>query len=343
MRILITGAAGLIGSEVAVRLAARGHSIVALVHRDPHIIGNDRTPASTRPYGSQPPSPGEIATLTGTISASGLGLQAPPAVDLIIHSAAITAFDAAPALYEAVNIAGARHVSALAASAGVPLLHVSTAYVCGAADGVVSEKRIGHSFVNGYEASKAEAERLIAASGARHAIARPSIVVGDWASGQIRDFTNIYGLFRLIAAGLVPVLPAAPHATLDLVPIDHVATGIIAMAEGFAGVEGKTLHLVAEKPTPLAALAAAIAAVPGLGHVAFTANAPPLPRRIAAVAGLYTPYLLRSPAFDTSIASAHVPPCPSTDAAWLARLIGFCITDGFVAPRAERNLQRTSG
>jgi len=140
----------------------------------------------------------------------------------------------------------------------------------------------------------------------------------------------------------VPVLPAAPAASLDLVPIDHVAGGIVAMAEAFDAVAGKTLHLVAQQPTPLPALAAAIAAVPGLGQVRFAANAPPLPRRIAAVAGLYTPYLERGPIFDTANAAALVPPCPPTDTAWLDRLIGFCLADGFVAAR-ERPPQRISG
>jgi nucleoside-diphosphate-sugar epimerase len=167
--------------------------------------------------------------------------------------------------------------------------------------------------------------------------ARPSIVVGDSAHGAIREFTNIYSLFRLIASGLLPNLPAAPGATLDLVPIDHVVGGIIAMAEDMAAVAGRTLHLVADQPTPLADLAAAIGAVPGLGSVRFVdpAEASPLPRRIAAVAGLYTPYLMRGPRFDTAAAAALLPPCPATDRAWLGRLIGYCLDAGFVSARPD--------
>ena len=41
LRILLTGAAGLIGGELAARLVAAGHDVTALVHRNREIRGND--------------------------------------------------------------------------------------------------------------------------------------------------------------------------------------------------------------------------------------------------------------------------------------------------------------
>lgn len=41
LRILITGAGELIGGEIAARLAARGHRVSGLVHRNPQVRGND--------------------------------------------------------------------------------------------------------------------------------------------------------------------------------------------------------------------------------------------------------------------------------------------------------------
>ena len=84
MRILVTGAAGLIGGELCARLVARGHQVTALVHRDPQVRDNRRAPVAG------------LAVMTGDVTQPGLGLAAVPAVDLVIHSAAITAFDAAP-------------------------------------------------------------------------------------------------------------------------------------------------------------------------------------------------------------------------------------------------------
>jgi nucleoside-diphosphate-sugar epimerase len=335
MRVLVTGAAGLLGGELCARLAARGHAVTALVHRDGSICGNDRRPVEG------------LTLLRGDVRLPGLGLAARPEVDLVIHSAAVTAFDAPEAVYAAVNAGGARNVAAL----GLPLLHVSTAYVCGTRDGRIGEDETGSDFVNGYEASKAAGEAMVRAAMARGlpaAIARPSIIVGDWATGAIRSFDNIYMIFRLIAEGRVRTLPASPGASLDLVPIDHVAGSIVAMAEDFDRFQGKTLHLVGSAPVPLTSLGEAVAAVPDLGRPRFVpadrfdpAALPPIERRYhAAAAALYTAYLQRSPRFDTSVAGALLRACPPCDAKWLSRLIGYCLDQGFVRPREP---QRISG
>lgn len=332
MRVLVTGAAGLIGGELCARLVNRGHTVTALVHHSPLVIGNDRRPVAG------------LTVVNGDVTRPGLGLDLPPMVDLVIHSAAVTAFDAPPVAYETVNIGGTRHAIAVARAAGAGLLHVSTAYVCGKTTGTIAETTTGSDFVNGYEASKASAEALVHASGIPFAIARPSIVVGDAATGAISRFENIYMIFKLIAEHRVRTLPAAADAALDLVPIDHVTAGIVAMAEGFAAVSGQILHLVAANPTPLRAIAAAIAAIPGLGAPHFIApdafdprNLPPVERRYhAAAAALYTSYLLRSPRFDTANATDFGLQCPATDRAWLDRLIGFCLDAGFVSARRGR-------
>ena len=335
MKILVTGASGLIGGELCARLAARGHQVSALVHRATAISGNDGRPVDG------------VTLLSGDVRLPGFGLAATPAVDLVIHSAAITAFDAAAEDHAAVNTGGAAHAAAL----GRPLLHVSTAYVCGTRDGRIGEDETGSNFVNGYEASKAAGEAAVRAAMARGlpaAIARPSIVVGDWANGTIRSFDNIYMLFRLIADGRVRALPAAPGASLDLVPIDHVAGSLVAMAEDFGRFAGTTLHLVGSAPVPLTVLGAAVAAFPGLGRPQFVpaeafdpAALPPIERRYhAAATALYTAYLQRSPRFDTSVAGALLPACPPCDAEWVARLIGYCLERGFVR---RREAQRISG
>lgn len=329
MRVLVTGAGGLIGGEVSARLAARGHAVTALVHRNLDVQDNQRRPVTG------------VAVVHGDVRQPGFGLAAAPAVDLVIHSAAVTAFDAAPEAYQSVNIDGTAHAIGVARAAGARLLHVSTAYVCGARDGVIAESDTGTAFINGYEASKAAGEALVWRSRLDFAIARPSVVVGDSATGAISRFENIYMIFRLIAEGRVRTLPAAAAASLDLVPIDHVAGGIVAMAEDFANVKGQTLHLVADRPTPIARIGEAIAAVPGLGAPHFVApelfdpaTLPAIERRYhAAAAALYTSYLLRGPVFDAANARAFGLHCPPTDRAWLDRLIGHCLDAGFVTSR----------
>ena len=87
----------------------------------------------------------------------------------------------------------------------------------------------------------------MAASGVPFAVARPSIVLGDHAKGAIRDFPSLCNVFRLMARGKVGVFPTSADATLDLVPLCHVAEGIVRLAERFGG-EGQLLRDGPEDP-----------------------------------------------------------------------------------------------
>ena len=330
---MVTGAAGLIGSELCARLAGAGHAVTALVHRRHDLSDNRGQLVPSRAEGADPAA-GEVVTRRGDVRVAGFGLGQAPAIDLLIHSAAVTAFDAAEDVYRTVNIDGTRHAIAVARASGAGLLHVSTAYVCGTTDGAIAP-----AFTNGYEASKAAGEALVRASGLRFAIARPSVVVGDWANGQISRFENIYMIFKLIAEGRIRTLPAAAGATLDLVPIDHVIAGLLLMTGRFADFAGQTVHLTARTPTPIPAIGTAMARA-GLSTPEWVApsNFDPaaLPagerRWHAAAATLYTAYLLRDPRFVADC--PLLPPCPPTDAAWMDRLIAFAVAAGFVRAKA---------
>jgi nucleoside-diphosphate-sugar epimerase len=335
---MVTGAAGLIGSELCAQLAAAGHAVTALVHRRHALVDNRGQPVPSRAEGVDPAA-GEVVTRSGDVRQPGLGLMQAPAIDLLVHSAAVTAFDAAEDVYRAVNIDGTRQAIAVARASGAGLLHVSTAYVCGTTDGPIAPGFTGSAFTNGYEASKAAGETLVHASGLPFAIARPSVVVGDWASGQISRFENIYMIFKLIAEGRIRTLPAATGATLDLVPIDHVIAGLMVMTDRFADLAGQTVHLTARAPTPIPAIGTAMARA-GLGTPEWVAPAQFDPAQLpvgerrwhAAAATLYTAYLLRDPRFVADC--GLLPPCPPTDAAWMDRLIAFAVAAGFVRVKA---------
>lgn len=333
-RIFVTGAAGLIGGEIAARLAARGHLVTALVHRNPDVRGNDGNSPSLR------------AVLRGDVSQPRFGLENFASVatdhDLLIHCAATTRFDLSPEQYRATNVAGTAHAIELARAGNMALLHVSTAYVSGWRDGIIGEDDPlpATHFANGYEASKAEGEALVENSGLVRAIARPSVVVGDSATGAIRTFDTIYAAFKLIAHGRVRHMAATADATIDFVPIDHVATGLVALAEGMAAANGGRYHLVSTHPVPVAMFAAAIGAYPQFNAPIlvppdrFDPDAlPPLERRLyARVAGLYSSYFQRDPRFDdTRFRAVTGLACPPTGFAYLKRLIDHCIAVGFLS------------
>ena len=335
MKIFLTGAAGLIGGEVAQRLVARGHHVTAGVHRNPEVRGND----------GQPVAVADSVIIDLTTPALGLGEAAARDIadrhDLILHCAATVRFDLDEAAYSATNVAGTAAVLALAALRDLPMIHVSTAYVCGQRDGVIREDDPlpANGFANGYEKSKAEAEALVAAASPYHVIARPSIVVGDHATGGIRSFDTIYAAFKLIAEGRIRAMPARADATLDFVPIDHVAAGLVALAERIDKAAGGRFHLVSGDPVPVIDWARVIESYPHFSAPTFIdpdvfdpKSLPAFERRLfSRIIGPYSSYFQRAPRFDDRAFVALTGlNCPPTDTAYIKRLIDQCIAVGFL-------------
>lgn len=348
MRILLTGAAGLIGGELTARLLDQGHCVVAIVHRSADIVANDGTMLAGAPWRRSSCDAGELALVHGDVTRPAFGLGDAEAaaladsIDLVIHCAAVTAFDASPDRYHDVNVLGTSHALALCPAAG--FLYVSTAYVCGVRSGPVAEARrhSGADFANGYEASKAAAETLVlvaAEEGRAVAIARPSIVVGDHQRGAIRSFDTIYAAFRLIAEGRISALPAADHATLDFVPICHVVGGLTDIVAHWSRASDGIYHLASGHPVPVRQWVDAIGAFSELSAPRLVppalfdeASLPPLERRLyRRTASLYASYFERDPRFATAnLAALSGRVCPPVDAAALERMIGFCIERGFL-------------
>ncbi|GAB5348228.1 SDR family oxidoreductase [Alteriqipengyuania sp. 357] len=349
-RILVTGAAGLIGGEVCARLVAAGHTVTALVHRNRTVRGNDGHEVAI------------AEAVACDIRKARLGLDEDTYArlaydhDLVVHCAATIRFDLTDEEYAAVNTVGTAHVIGLAEAGGAGLLHVSTAYVSGSRSGLILEDDPlpdVAAFANGYEASKAAGEALVRTSQVEWAIARPGITLGEYESGRIRQFDALYLAFKLIAEGRIRLVPAARDATLAFVPLDHVAGGIVALVENWEAAKGGAYHLAPSSPLPMADFAAGIGSVEGLHAPTlvefgeFNSQAlPPLERRLhSRVSALYASYFQRSPQFDdrrfrevTGIAS------PPADSAYLSRLIDFCIDEGFLpAAPAMPRAQRISG
>lgn len=353
-RILVTGATGLIGSELCGQLVERGHAVIALVHRRHDILRNNGSVLHPVAYTGTPPGYGALQWAAGDIRKPSLGLEAKEtialatAVELIIHCAAETKFSSAPELHRIVNVEGTRNVIsfALASREPVPgLVYVSTAYVSGERSGYVAEEELdaGQPFANSYEASKATAEKLVGASGLRAAVARPSIIVGTSDTGSIGRFENIYAFLRLIGDGRITLLPSTPDASLDFVPIDHVIGGLIDIIENFERAAGKIFHLVSGDPAPLAALTALD--YPGF-HVPRLvpvkrfdlSQLSPAERALyQSVTSAYATYLRRNPRFGAqNLAALSGRVCPPTGYRFLRRVVEYATAAGYLRPNTDR-------
>jgi 2-alkyl-3-oxoalkanoate reductase len=343
--VFLTGAAGLLGGEMAARLVGADHQVIGLIRRSREICGNDGRILSAKPFDGSLPEPGQIISLSGDVTMPDFGLDAiaiaalANKVELVVHCAAITDFNASEQIYRRVNIGGVRNIAALFPSAR--MLHVSTAYVCGLKNGAVreAERDPGYGFVNGYERSKAEGEKYVRMAGNRAVIARPSIVIGSHSSGELRSFDTFYQFFRLIAEGRIKILPVSTSAALDFVPIDHVAGGLMDIIAHWNKAAGKTIHLSSGAPTPVAMLADAIGRFAQLDRPRLIAPSdfsldalPPLERRLYKhFAAVYSSYFQRNPQFEThNLKALSGRICPPMDAAALDRMITYCIDQNFI-------------
>lgn len=217
--VLLTGASGLLGGELLRRLLEQTERVVVAVVRRPLAIEHER-----------------LELLTADLTDEG-PLPDPGRDDIttVIHCAASVAFNLSIEEQRAINVEGTRRVLDLAAQ--LPnlerVVHVSTAYVAGTHEGVFGPDDLdrGQGFRNTYEQSKNEAEQLARASGLPLQVIRPSIVVGDQVTGHTNAFNVLYPPMRAYSKGRLSVAPGREAAPVDVVPIDIVAAGMMALLE----------------------------------------------------------------------------------------------------------------
>ncbi|WP_073948062.1 SDR family oxidoreductase [Streptomyces kebangsaanensis] len=355
MTVLVTGAAGLVGAEVTARLTAAGHTVLALLHSRTRLVRNNGRGLT--------PGPGTLVPVTGDITRPGLGLtdddrRLARTADRIVHCAAVTDFGLPEERYDSVNVSGTRHVLDLALAGPTPLVHVSTAYVCGERDGTAYEDEldVGQRPGNGYERSKLTAETLVreaAAKGLPVTVVRPSIVTGAARTGRVRDFRTIYPVLKVFTRGLVRSAPGHHDAVLDLVPVDHVADLVAGAALRFADAEGRTLHAVGHELT-LRDFSDVLAEYPSfqvprfVPPSAFSASALPGRERPYhdRVIALYGTYFRRRVHFDDTQATAFGGRrAPTRGRTYLRRLLDHCLRVGYLGtpPPEEPAARRTHG
>lgn len=337
-KVLVTGASGLVGAEVVARLLAQGRPVVAVVHSNPRIVGNDGTDVVGADF------------VTGNVCESGLGLAADLLENLarevgcIVHCAATTAFDASASDYEELNVAGTDHAIELAKRWDVPLVHVSTAYVCGNRSGTIGEDDTAtpQSFGNGYEDSKFRAEQRVRAAGAdglRWSIVRPGIVCGTANTGTIREFKNFYTVVKLMTEGKLRTLPGRYDATVALAPVDHVAEVITTAVTDFDAAAGRTIHAVGNDVLSMREVSDVFAEFPSFEVATFVPESsfsaddlPELEREYyLRIGSLYTSYFSRKLSFDTANSVALLgKPAPASGKDYLRALLDYCLEAGYL-------------
>ena len=245
MKVLVTGASGMLGGAVADALAARGDDVTVL----------QRRPAGLR----------HREVLADVVDAADVQ-AAVAGHDAVVHLAAKVDVQGRYREFARVNITGTRNVVSACRRAGVArLVHVSTPAVAhhgtalvGAPAGPADPRSArGH-----YARSKAAAEWVALAAdaapdGPASVVVRPHLV---WGPGD----TQLVG--RIIArarAGRLPVVGSGA-ALIDTTYITNAADALVAALDRCTEARGQAFVVSNGEPRPVAELLAAICRAAGV-------------------------------------------------------------------------------
>lgn len=205
--IVLTGLTGVVGSALIPVLIKRKYRIVAIVRK---IIDEQVG----------------VSMIVGDVTKPDFGIDVDELlmvygkVDCIIHSAAITSFDKTDNEINETNVNGTINAALLANKVSARLLYVSTAYVH---DLKLPEHMTEYS---SYCKSKRLAEKKVREIALDWKIVRPSIVIGDSKSGEIKYFQGMHNIMGAVLMRFFPIFPAIKTSLVDLIPQDILAEAI---------------------------------------------------------------------------------------------------------------------
>ena len=244
MRVLVTGASGLLGREVAGLLVRRGHTVTTFQRRPAGVDG--------------------AADVTGSITDDDAVRRAVTGAEGVVHLAAKVSFTGQAAEFDAVNVKGTRGLLRAARAAGVgDFVFVSSPSVAnsGAAIAGLGAEPADPARAHGdYSRTKAEAEVLALAANApdfRVTAVRPHIV---WGPG---DTQLVERVLDRAARRRMPLLDAGA-ALIDTTYIDNAASGIVAALHRMEHIHGRALVVSNGEPRPVGELLAGICAAGGV-------------------------------------------------------------------------------
>jgi 2-alkyl-3-oxoalkanoate reductase len=250
MRVLVTGASGLLGREVARLLVRQGHAVTTFQRRPSGVDG--------------------AADFCGSVTDDEALRRAADGAEGIIHLAAKVSFAGRAADFDGVNVEGTRRLLSAAREAGSrDVVYVSSPSVAnsGAAiAGLGAEPADPQRAHGDYSRTKAEAELLALAADApefRVAAVRPHVV---WGPG---DTQLVERVLARAGHGRLPLLDAGA-ALIDTTYVDNAASAIVAALHRMEHIHGRALVVTNGEPRPVGELLAGICAAGGVAAPSWT-------------------------------------------------------------------------
>ncbi len=243
VRVLVTGASGMLGAATARALADRGHRVTVL---------------QRRPAGLGLPEVLADVADADAVRAAAAGH------DAVIHLAAKVNVTGPWAAYERTNVGGTRAIVDACRAVGVErLVHVSSPSVSHAGRslvGVTAAPADPDGARGPYARSKAIAERLaLAADGDRLAVVaiRPHLV---WGPGDPQLIARIVARAR---AGRLPLIGRGA-VLVDTTYVDNAVDALLAALDRAPAAHGQALVVTNGEPRPIRDLLESICAAAGV-------------------------------------------------------------------------------
>ncbi|MGO2468895.1 MAG: NAD-dependent epimerase/dehydratase family protein [Microbacterium gubbeenense] len=232
MRVLVTGASGVLGSSVARALVSNNPDVTTLQRRPSGVDGaRDVLGSSTEP---------------DTVARATAGQ------DAVIHLAAKVSMAGDPREFERVNIDGTRNVLSAAQAAGVSrFVHISSPSVANAGSSLVGAPAApaDPAVARGeYARTKGEGERLALAADSEAfpvLVLRPHLM---WGPGDTQLTERIIERSR---QGRMPILGSGA-ALVDTLYVTNAVDAIVAALEAVTRVHGEPLVVTNGQPRPIA-------------------------------------------------------------------------------------------
>lgn len=260
MKVLVTGASGLLGGAVAARILANGHDVRTFQRRPSGVDG--------------------AADVLGSVTDAADVAKAMAGVDAIVHLAAKVSLAGHASDFAAVNVGGTRAILNEAQRTGVSkLVFVSSPSVAHTGSSIVGDGALPADPARAhgnYARTKARAELLALAEDSpelRVVVVRPHLV---WGPGDTQLVARVVERAR---AGRLPLLGHGA-ALIDSIYVDNAASGIAAALERVDAVHGNSYVLTNGEPRPVAELIAGMCAAAGVAAPAWS-----VPAGVARAAG----------------------------------------------------------
>ena len=260
-KVLLTGGSGFLGAQIARRLTTQTDSKIIVLIRAPNqaepVLRLKRAwwdwPELYQNIGSR------VQIFSGDLTKNHLNLtdsqyrELTKNITYVIHCAADTTPNLSIEKLRSINVTGTANIIKLAHDANVDhgltrLAHVSTAYVAGKRGGVIAETDLfdASGFSSFYEKTKFESEQLLVQAKADLPVTifRPSLIVGDSKTGDIKTFNTVYYMLKQYLTGHLRFVPASSGLKLNIVPVDYVADAVTSLTFNPAA-KGLTFHLTA--------------------------------------------------------------------------------------------------